>query len=207
MNEQVNTSEQLFIQKEGKGKYLLKLFIFLLFGLTGFAGFIIAGLWIKFKTKINIKGKFVALLIGLVLSFIVPYGNELYISIKYPETKVVKDVLNQQFTDGSVLLGVSLSKSWRSGEEPIATRVLNVEFKSREFISGKEMVEMGKSICSVLGEDKKTFNLIAIRNNKSTIYPFSLPFVSFYFDASGTCDKWNDSKFAEQVSSMSSWLR
>jgi len=186
-------------QKEGKGKYLFKLFIYSLFGLTGFIGFVIAGLWIKFTTKINKKSKFVALVIGLVLSFIIPYGAELYTGIKYPETKKVKDALNQQFSNGHASVGVSLSKSWRSGEESVTIKGLAVEFKSKEFISGDEMIKMGKNACSVLATEGKTFDRVAVRNSKYPIYPFSIPFTSFYFNASGSCEKWNDPQFAQQV--------
>ncbi len=207
MEEQININEQQQGQEESKGKYLLKLFVYLLFGLSGLVGFVIAGLWIKFKTKISKKSKLIALVIGLVLSFVLPYGTDLYTDIKYPETKKVKDALNQQFPDGHTSVGVSWSKSWRSGEEPITIRGLGVEFKSKEFISGDEMIKMGKSVCSVLTAEGKVFDGVAIRNSKSPIYPFSIPFVSFYFDASGTCERWNDPQFAQQISSLGDILR
>jgi hypothetical protein len=194
-------------EKEGKGKYLLKLFVYLVFGLTGLIGFIIAGLWIKFKTKENKKGKIIALVVGLVLSFIIPYATDIYTGIKYPETKKVEDILNKQFVDGHASVGVSWSKSWRSGEEPVTTRVLGVTFKSKNFISGDEMIKMGKNVCSVLEAEGKTFDGVAIRNSKSPIYPFSIPFVSFYFDASGSCDKWNDPQFAQQVGRLGNFLK
>jgi hypothetical protein len=207
MEEQINTTKQQQMQKEPKRKYLLKLFVYFIFGLSGLIGFIIAGLWIKFKTKINKKGKLIALVIGLALSFILPFGTDLYTGIKYPETKKVKNVLNQQFPDGHASVGVSWSKSWRSGEDPVTIKGLGVEFKSKEFISGDEMIKMGKSVCSVLAAEDKKFDGIAIRNSKSPIYPFSIPLVSFYFDASGTCERWNDPQFAQQISSLGNLLR
>ena len=207
MEEQISINKQQQGQEEPKGKYLLKLFVYLLFGLSGLVGFIIAGLWIKFKTKINNKSKFIALIIGLILSFILPYGSELYTGIKYPETKKVKEALTQQFPDGHVSVGVSWSKSWRSGEEPATIKGLGIEFKSKEFISGGEMIKMGKSVCSVLATEDKKFDDIAIRNSKSPIYPFSIPLVSLYFNSSGTCERWNDPQFAQQISSLGNLLR
>ncbi len=210
MNEQTssqNNDMQLSIKKEGKGMYIVKLFVYLLFGLFGVIGFVIAGLWIKFKTKENKKSKFVALLIGLILLFVIPYGISIYVSIKYPETKIVKEMLSNKFPNRSISMGVVSSKKWISGEKPVTSKVLVVRFKSKEFMSGSEMINMGKSVCATLSSRNTIFNSISIRNLKSPVYPFSMPFVSMYFNASGTCTKWNNPQFAQRLDGMSSFAQ
>ena len=186
------------VSKFKERRYILKVILYGLLGLTGFLGFILGGLWIKFKTKINKRSKFIALLVGILLSFIIPYLSLAYIHTKYPETKKIENTINDKYTNGSATAGINWNKSWKSGEEAITTSTLVIGYKSKEFISADDMLSMGRNACLILNEENKDYDVVGLVNSISPIYPLSIPFYSYYFNFSGTCEDWIDNEEFEQ---------
>jgi len=181
-------------------KYRIVKIIFY-FGLAASSvwGAILAALWIKFKAKQNKRTKFITVGVGLLVGLIVSYGGSFYVHVKNPELKIVEDSINQQYQDGSALAGISWSKKWESGGEAVTTNTLVVNFKSKKAISGDTMISIGRSTCSSLGAEGAKYDVIAVVNLISPIYPLSIPFFKYDFSVSNTCSNWLNNPDFEQT--------
>ncbi|HBB43878.1 MAG: hypothetical protein UW27_C0017G0076 [Parcubacteria group bacterium GW2011_GWA1_44_13] len=196
-NDNPTAPEPLLEQPE---KYrVVKLIFYFVLGASGVFWAILAALWIKFRTRQNKRPKFIAVGGGLLFFVVSTYGVSIYTHAKNPELKIVENVINQQYQNGSASAGIHWAKEWTSSEEAVTTNTLVVGFKSRKMISGDTMMGIGRSTCSALGAENTKYDLIGVANLVSPIYPLPIPF-RYDFSVSNSCSNWlNDQKFEQSI--------
>lgn len=200
----MNTYENTTIPslQEVEKRPRLKLFGFGLLGFFGVGVAILATAWILFKTKFNKKQKYIAVAVGLVASLVFSFGAQVYIKTSNPEIKTAVKSIEKQYPNGSVKVGMGWSKVYRDG---ISTtyKSVTIQYKSRDQIGGEQLMNIGRLTCSALSEKANEYSSIEVVNNPSPIYPFSIPFVNYYYNASGSCENWlNDEQFEQMITNM-----
>lgn len=151
----------------------LKAILYFIIGLNlGYIGLALAGLWIKFKTKINKRTKFKALIIGFGIFLLFHYVVSPYVLApraekslfsKYPETQTIKKTIEDQYPGGKVKVGVRWEKSLTTQGQP-TTSLLIVQYDSMKKLTQGDMRNMGKLACNVLQSAGKNYDKVSIKN-------------------------------------------
>jgi len=177
--------------------FRLKIIIYFIAGFNfGYIGLIVAGLWIKFKTKINKQAKFIALIIGfgvfllyhyILTPYILDPQAEKSLFSKYPETQTIKTAVKSKYTDGKVKVGITWNKSLTTQGQP-TTSFLTVEYDSIRKLTQGEMQDISKLTCNALRSTGKNYDEVSIINVYSYL-PINVG-INGSLRMTATCNEW-----------------
>ncbi len=182
-----------------------RLFLFFIFGTTGVIGSVLAAAWIYFKTKVNKRNKYIAVVVGLLLTLVGGFALQQFIFIQNPETRDVHSAVQDVLGEGRTFVGVGWSKTWTNGET-YTTRSLSINHLTRHLLTADELHSAALAACNVVNESGQSYDVVTIESQSSVLYPLTVPFVTMSFHGAAPCEGWNDEQMLQQLQQIRSFM-
>ncbi|HVA96597.1 MAG TPA: hypothetical protein VND99_02995 [Candidatus Acidoferrales bacterium] len=182
----------------------LKLALYFLIGLFfHILGLIAAGLWIKFRTKVNKGVKFKSLLLGFVITMLISLSGEVpfvqsqiknIVLSKFPELKPIDQTLKSAYPNYNIGYNL-LYNTLYTGSETKKSSSLTIELSSTRDLPhvDNEYNKVGKLVCTTLNKENKHIDSVGVHFSQD--YKFlGITFYHYYYGYSATCKYWLNQK-------------
>lgn len=181
----------------------LKLVLYFLIGLFfHIFGLIVAGVWIRFRTKFNKGAKFRLLLFGFIITMLISFSGNLpfvksltnnAIFAKFPVVKPVYQAVQKAYPTYDIGYNVVYNTFYSSSGTKKSSQLSINLASTKDLPAGSEYYKVGKLVCTTLRNENGHFDMISIHFSKE--YGFlGITLFNYSLNYNGSCTSFLSKK-------------